>query len=87
MKILLTYRNTIPIVTFNTSQSLKLHVQGTHACINLDHTGSEGAQVTILSYDIYQTLKLLVTRVVLTLASLDQMAYKSQSSFTIFIKL
>ena len=111
MKILLTYRNTIPIVTFNTSQSLKLHVQGTHACINLDHTGSEGAQVTILSYDIYQTLKLLVTtsnsccinlghtgpdglqvtiisfniyktlkllgtHVVLTLVTLDQMAYK-----------
>ena len=46
-------------------------------CINLDHTGSEGAQVTIISYNIYQTLKLLVTRVVLTLASLDQKAYNS----------
>ena len=54
---------------------------------NLDHTGPEGAQVTIISYNIYQTLKLLVTRVVLTLASLDQMTYKSQSSVTIFIKL
>ena len=29
--------------------------------MNLDHTGSEGAKVTILGYDIYQTLKLLVT--------------------------
>ena len=54
---------------------------------NLDHTRPEGAQVTIISYNIYQTLKLLVTRVVLTLASLDQMTYKSQSSVTIFIKL
>ena len=54
---------------------------------NLDHTGPEGAQVTIISYNIYKTLKLLVTRVVLTLASLDQMAYKPQSSVTIFIKL
>ena len=54
---------------------------------NLDHTGPEGAQVTIISYNIYQTLKLLVTRVILTLASLDHMAYKSQSSVTIFIKL
>ena len=54
---------------------------------NLDHTGPEGAQVTIISHNIYQTLKLLVTRVVLTLASLDQMTYKSQSSVTIFIKL
>ena len=44
-------------------------------------------QVTVISYNIYQTLKLLVTHVVLTLASLDQMAYKTQSSVTIFIKL
>ena len=44
---------------------------------NLDHTGPEGAQVTIISYNIYQTLKLLVTHVVFTLASLDQEAYNS----------
>ena len=35
-------------------------------CINLDHTGSDGVQVTIISNNIYQTLKLLVTHVVLT---------------------
>ena len=44
-------------------------------------------QVTIISYNIYQTLKLQVTYVVLTLAMIDQMTYKSQSSVTIFIKL
>ena len=38
-------------------------------CINLGHTGPDGVQVTIISYNIqYQTLKLLVTHVVLTLA-------------------
>ena len=46
-------------------------------CINLDHTGPDGAQVTIIRYNIYQTLRLLVTRVVLTLASLDQKVYNS----------
>ena len=56
-------------------------------CVNLGLTGPDGVQVTIISYNIYQTLKLLVTHVVLTLASLDQMVYKSQSSVTIFIKL
>ena len=54
---------------------------------NLDHTGPDDVQVTIISYNIYQTLKLLVTRVVLTLVTLDQKAYKPQSSVTIFIKL
>ena len=39
------------------------------------------------SYNISRTLKLLVTHVVLTLATLDQMVYKPQSSVTIFIKL
>ena len=29
-------------------------------CINLGHTGPDGVQVTIISYNIYQTLKLLV---------------------------
>ena len=48
-------------------------------CINLGHTGPDGVQVTIISYNIYQTLKLLVIHVVLTLATLDQMVYKSQS--------
>ena len=56
-------------------------------CITLGHTGPDGVQVTIMSYNIYQTLKLLVTHVVLTLVTLDQMVYKSQSSLTIFIKL
>ena len=51
-------------------------------CINLGLTGPDGAQVTIISYNIYQTLKLLVTRVVLTLVSLNQMVYKSQLSLT-----
>ena len=44
-------------------------------------------QSVTISYNIYQTLKLLVTHVVLTLVTLDQMVYKSQSSVTIFIKL
>ena len=56
-------------------------------CINLDHTGSEGAQATILGYHIYQTLKLLITHVVLTLVTLDQLVYNSQSLVTIFLKL
>ena len=55
--------------------------------INLDHTDPDGVQVTIISYNIYQPLKLLVTYVVLTLVTLDQMAYKTQSSVTMFIKL
>ena len=41
------------------------------------YTGPGGVQVTIISYNVYQTLKLLVTSVVLTLASLDQMVYNS----------
>ena len=49
---------------------------------NLGRTGPDGVQVTIISYNIYQTLKLLVTHVVLTLVSLDQTVYKSQSSET-----
>ena len=62
-------------------------VSGNSCCINLGHTGPDGIQVTITSYNIYQTLKLLETHVVLTLVSLDQMAYKLQLSVTIFIKL
>ena len=54
-------------------------------CINLGYTGPDDVQVTIISYNIYQTIKLLVTHVVLTLVSLDQMTYKSQSSVTILI--
>ena len=52
-------------------------------CINHGHTGPDGVQVTIISYNIYQTLKLLVTHVVLTLVTLDQIAHKSQPSVTI----
>ena len=48
-------------------------------CINLGLTGPDGVQVTIISYNIYQTLKLLVTHVELTFVTLDQMAYKSKS--------
>ena len=48
-------------------------------CINLGHTGPDDVQVTIIRYNIYQTLKLLI-HTVLTLVTLDQMAYKSQSS-------
>ena len=55
-------------------------------CINLGHTGPDGVQVTIIGYNIYQTIKLLVTHVVLTLVTLDQMVYKSLSSVTIFIQ-
>ena len=40
-------------------------------CINLGLTGLFGVEVTIINYNIYQTLKLLVTRVVLTLVLLD----------------
>ena len=36
-------------------------------------------QVTVISYNIYRTLKLL-THTVSTLVTLDQMAYKSQLS-------
>ena len=43
-------------------------------CINLGHPGPDGVQVTIISYNIYQTLKLLVIHVVLTLATPDQMS-------------
>ena len=53
-------------------------------CINIDHTGSEGAHVEILSYNIYQTLKLLVTHVVLTLASLDQKSVQLHLSVNVF---
>ena len=56
-------------------------------CIHLGLTEPDGVHVSVISYNIYQTLKLLVTHVVLTLATLDQMVYKSQSSVTIFIKL
>ena len=48
--------------------------------INLGHTGPDDVQVTIISYNIYQTLSLWVTHVVLALVTLDQMVYKSQSS-------
>ena len=41
-------------------------------CINLGLTGPDGVQVTITSYNIYQTLKLLETHVVLTLVSLTR---------------
>ena len=69
---------------FNIYQTLKVLVtRNVLTC----HTGPDGVQVTIISYNIYQTLKVLVTRNVLTLVTLDQMAYKSQYSVTIFIKL
>ena len=56
-------------------------------CINLGYTGPDGVQVTIISYNIYQTLKPLATRAVLTLVTPDQMVHKSLSSVIIFIKL
>ena len=56
-------------------------------CTNLGHTGRDGVQVIIISDNIYKALKLLVNNAVLTLITLDQMAYKSQSSVTMFIKL
>ena len=52
--------------------------------INLGHTGPDGVQTTIISYNIHQTQKLLITHVVLTLATLDQMVYKSQFSYNIY---
>ena len=54
-------------------------------CINLGHTGPDGVQVTIISYNIYQTQKPLVPHVVLTLVSLDQMTCKSYSSVTLCV--
>ena len=56
-------------------------------CINLGHTGPDGVQVTIIGFNIYQTLTLLVTHAVLTLVSLVQIVCKSLSSVTIFMKL
>ena len=64
----------LPVVIFDVRPLVSVN----SCCISLDHTGSEGAQVTIISYNIYQTLKLLVTHVVLTLVTLDQRAHKSQ---------
>ena len=46
-------------------------------CINFGLTGPVGVQVTIICYHIYETRKLLVTHVVITLVTLDQMAYIS----------
>ena len=46
-------------------------------CTNLGHTGPDGVQLTIISCNIYQTFKLLVTQVVLISITLDQMTYKS----------
>ena len=49
------------------------------------HTGADDVHFTITSYNIYQTLKLLETYVVLTLVSLDQMVYKPQiTSYNIY---
>ena len=48
-------------------------------CIHLGLTGPDGVQVTIISYTIYQTLKLPVTHAVLTLVTLDKMAYTSHN--------
>ena len=49
------------------------------------HTGADDVHFTITSYNIYQTLKLLETHVVLTLVSLDQMVYKPQiTSYNIY---
>ena len=44
--------------------------QQNRSWFNLGHTGPDGVQVTIISYNIYQTLKLLATHVVLTLVTL-----------------
>ena len=66
---------------------IKLKTTSNSCCINLGLNGPDVLRVTIISGNIYQTLKLLVTHVVLTLVTLDQMVYKSQSSVTIFIKL
>ena len=73
----------LPVVIFYVRPLVSVN----SCCINLNHTGPDSIQVTITSYNIYQTLKLLISHVVLTLVSLDQMVYKSQSSVTIFIKL
>ena len=73
----------LPVVIFYVRPLVSVN----SCCINLNHTGPDTIQVTITSYNIYQTLKLLISHVVLTLVSLDQMVYKSQSSVTIFIKL
>ena len=58
---------------------IKLKTTSNSCCINLGHTGPDGVQVTIISYNIYQTLKLLVTHAVLTLVTLDKMAYTSHN--------
>ena len=73
-------------MSYNIWQPLKL--QATHAVFNLGLTGPDGIQVTIISCNIYQIQKLpALKEVELTLVTLDQMAYKPQSSVTIFIKL
>ena len=48
-------------------------------CINLGHTGTDGVQATIISCNIYQTLKLKVTYVVLILVTLDQATITSNN--------
>ena len=73
----------LPVVIFYVRPLVSVN----SCCINLNHTGPDSIQVKITSYNIYQTLKLLISHVVLTLVSLDQMVFKSQSSVTIFLKL
>ena len=47
------------IISYNIYQTLKLLVTTSNSCcINLDHTGPDGVQVTKISYNIYQTLTL-----------------------------
>ena len=70
------YKKNIPIVSYNIYQISNSKTTSNSCCINLGHTGPDGVQVTIISYNVYQSLKLLVTDVVLTLVTLDQMAYK-----------
>ena len=53
-------------ISYNIYQKSK--ATSNSCCINLGHAGPDGVQVTFISYHIYQTLKLLVTHVVLTLA-------------------
>ena len=66
-------------VSLDESEGLCLEKTTSNSCcVNLGLTGPDGVQVTTISYNIYQTLKLLVTHVVLTSVTLDQMAYKSQ---------
>ena len=48
-------------------------------CINLGHIGPDDVQVTIISYNIYPTKKLLVTPVLSTLVTSEQVAKEKRT--------